>query len=57
LPENAFGVDVDVKVPGFDDADGASFFPGFPFCSLAVGKPGLGRSFGKRPFAAAVGVD
>jgi len=57
LPEDALRVNVDVEMAGLDDSDGARFFLGLAFGSLAVRKPSLWGSLGKRPLVAAVGID
>ena len=57
LPEDAFGVNVNVEVPGLDESGDAGFFVGLAFRGLAVGKFCVGRPFGKSPFPAAVGID
>jgi hypothetical protein len=48
---------VNVEMAGLDDAEGARFFFGFAFGGLAVREAGFGGSLGKRPLAAAVGMD
>ena len=57
LPENTLGVNVNVEVTWLNDSDGASFLLGFAFGRLTVRKARFGRTFRKRPLAAAVGVD
>jgi hypothetical protein len=57
LPENAFRVNVEMEMAGFDGADGSGFFGGFAFCGLAVREARFRRAFREGPLIAAVGVD
>src|SRR5713226_7818235 len=57
LPEDALRVNIDVEMTRLNDADGARFFLGFAFSRLAVREARFGRPLGKRPLAAAVGMD
>jgi hypothetical protein len=50
-------VKVEAKVAGLDAAADSGFFPGFAFCSLAMGERQFGITFGKRPLVSTVRVD
>src|SRR5580692_12573847 len=56
LPEHALGMKVEMKMAWLNSAGGTSFFYGFTLGGLAVGKVRGGRSLGKSPLVAAVGV-
>ncbi len=57
LPENAFGVNVNVEVTWLDDSDCAGFFLGFALGGLTVRKARFRSAFRERPLATAVGVN
>ncbi len=57
LPEDAFGMNVDVEVTRLDDSDGAGFLAGLALRSLAVREAVFRRPLWERPLATAVGVD
>src|SRR5215468_10438760 len=57
LPEDAFGMNVEVEMAGFDGPKGASLFGSFAFRRLAMRQPGISRPLRESPFIAAVRID
>ena len=57
LPEDSFGVDVEMKMARLDRAEGTGFFRGFTLRSLAVRQARIDASLGKGPLVSAVGID
>src|SRR5438445_8810481 len=55
-PENAFGVNIDMKVPRLDMPANSCLFPGFAFRGLAMQHSRMGITLGKRPFAPAIRI-
>jgi len=56
LPEHAFGMDIQLKMFGLDDADNPGLFPCLRFSGLAVRQMPFGIALGKSPFVPAVGI-
>src|SRR5580692_8748420 len=57
LPEDAFGMNIDVEVAWLDGSDSTRFFFGLAFSSLTMGEARFRGAFGERPLVAPVGVD
>jgi hypothetical protein len=57
LPEDAFGMDVEVKVSRLNRAETAGFFGSFALGGLAVGKADVSRSLGESPLVTAIGIN
>src|SRR5580698_4321740 len=57
FPEDAFGMQIQMKVPRLNVAASARFFPGLAFGGLAVRDRRLRIALGKCPLAAAISID